>query len=138
VDHQQVDRWLAAYVDAWKTYDRDDIGALFSEDVRCWYHPYDDPVVGREAVLESWFGEKQDPLGTYDAEYHCLVAEGDAAVSRGRSRYFKPDGSVELEYDNIFFLRFDGDGRCSEFREWYMGPRGRPESNDVPSAKPLP
>jgi hypothetical protein len=124
MDHQQVDRWLEAYVAAWKSYDREAIGALFSDDVRCWYHPYDDPVVGREAVVESWVGEKDAP-GTYNGDYHCLVAEGDNAVSRGRSRYFKLDGSLEGEFDNIFFLRFDGDGRCSEFREWYMSPRGQ-------------
>ena len=69
--------------------------------------------------------DRQDPLGTYDADYHCLAVEGDSAVTQGRSLYFKPDKSIDLEYDNIFVLRFDGDGRCLEFREWYMGPRGQ-------------
>jgi hypothetical protein len=32
MDRQQVDRWLAAYVAAWKSYDRDAIGALFAAD----------------------------------------------------------------------------------------------------------
>ena len=29
---EDVSRWLAAYIEAWKSYDRDRIGALFSED----------------------------------------------------------------------------------------------------------
>src|SRR6266536_6331687 len=50
VDKAGVDRWLQAYVDAWKSYDRDQIGDLFAEDVQYRYHPHDDPVTGREAV----------------------------------------------------------------------------------------
>jgi hypothetical protein len=41
----KVGRWLQAYVGAWKSYDRDQIGELFAEDVRYRYHPHDDPVV---------------------------------------------------------------------------------------------
>jgi ketosteroid isomerase-like protein len=126
MDRHAVDEWLAAYVAAWKSYDRDAIGALFSDDAQCWYHPFDDPVVGRKAIVDSWAEEdRRDALGTYDGEYHCLVVEGDQAVARGRSRYFKPDGSVDKEYGNIFVLKFDADGRCREFREWYMSPRGQ-------------
>ena len=67
-------RWLEAYVEAWKSYDREQIEALFSEDVRYRYHPSDDPIVGRVAVVESWLGEgdhadasTRDAEGTYDA-----------------------------------------------------------------------
>jgi hypothetical protein len=49
-------------------------------------------------------------------------------VANGRSRYFDgPGGPLKYEWDNIFVLRFDADGRCAEYREWYM-PR--------PDAKP--
>ena len=32
MDHQSAQDWLDRYVDAWISYDRDDIAALFSED----------------------------------------------------------------------------------------------------------
>jgi hypothetical protein len=41
-------------------------------------------------------------------------------VARGYSRYFNTNGTVRDEYDNLFLLRFDADGRCAEYREWYM------------------
>jgi len=47
VEKADVDRWLRAYVEAWKSYDSKQIGELFSEDVRYRYHPHDEPVVGR-------------------------------------------------------------------------------------------
>src|SRR5215216_688055 len=57
MDRADVARWLDDYVEAWKTYDRDRIAALFTDDVEYRYHPYDDPVRGRDAVVDSWLGE---------------------------------------------------------------------------------
>jgi ketosteroid isomerase-like protein len=128
VDRTDVDRWLRAYVDAWKTYDRDQIGALFSEEVEYRYHPYDDPVRGRDGVVESWLGEgdhadasTRDSEGTYDATYRAVAVDDDVAVAIGRTNYTaEPDGEVERVFDNCFVMRFDAAGRCSEFTEWFM------------------
>jgi hypothetical protein len=49
-----------------------------------------------------------------------LTVDGDLAVATGRSRYFASDGSVERKYHNCFVMRFDGDGRCADFTEWFM------------------
>jgi hypothetical protein len=38
----------------------------------------------------------------------------------GHSTYLKKDGSSEKVYDNCYVMRFDGDGRCREFTEFYM------------------
>ena len=54
IDRAGVDRWLDDYVAAWKSYDRDAIGALFADDVEYRYHPYDDPVRGRNSVVAAW------------------------------------------------------------------------------------
>jgi ketosteroid isomerase-like protein len=127
VDKAAVDRWLEAYVEAWKSYDREQIAALFADDVRYRYHPYDEPVEGREAVVGSWLGEddaagasSRDEPGTYDATYRAVAVDGEVAVATGRSAYRKPGGPVEREFDNCFVMRFDRDGRCTEFTEWFM------------------
>src|SRR4051795_5439460 len=54
MDHGTAQDWLDRYVAAWLAYDRELIEALFSEDVEYRYHPYDDPIVGRDAVVASW------------------------------------------------------------------------------------
>ena len=59
MDRHDVDRWLDAYVMAWKRYDPEEIAALFSDDVTYRYHPYDEPVRGRDAVVKSWLGEDE-------------------------------------------------------------------------------
>jgi ketosteroid isomerase-like protein len=134
VEKAEVDRWLQAYVEAWKSYDGKQIGDLFSEDVRYRYHPYDEPVLGRAELVRSWLGEAsdggavadRDKPGTYDAAYRAVAVDGDVAVATGTSTYLAgPGGPVEEVYDNCFVMRFDSAGRCREFTEWYVRrPRG--------------
>jgi ketosteroid isomerase-like protein len=126
VDREQVDRWLQRYVDAWKSYDRDRIGDLFSETAEYRYHPYDEPVGGRAAIVESWF-ENADEPGTFDAAYEAIAVDGDVAVAVGTSTYRNVDGSLDAIYDNIFVMRFEDEGRCSKFTEWYVKRPGQSE-----------
>jgi ketosteroid isomerase-like protein len=128
VKKADVDRWLEAYVAAWKSYDPDQIGALFADDVEYRYHPYDVPVHGRAAVVEAWLGNSDNPAastrdeaGTYDATFRVVAVDGDVAVATGTTTYAsKPGGPAERVFENCFVLRFDPTGRCSEFTEWYM------------------
>ncbi len=128
MDRADVDRWLEAYVAGWISYDRTEIAALFSDDVEYRYHPYDEPVRGRDAVVATWLGEEsdqtastRDEAGTYEAAYRTVAVEGDVAVATGTSTYLSaPGGPIEKVYDNCFVMRFDADGRCREFTEWFM------------------
>lgn len=120
ISKTSVTAWLAAYVEAWKTYDQKAIGDLFSENASYIDHPYHESVHGREAIVTLWVNNP-DPQGTYDGHYEPILIEGDRAVTHGRSLYFEQDGkTLKTEFDNIFVLRFDEQGRCAEYREWYM------------------
>lgn len=117
---EDVSRWLAAYVEAWKSYDPESIGALFSEDVHYRYHPNDEPLQGREAVVASWL-EDRDAPGTYEAEYRPVAIDGDVAVATGSSAYYeRPGGEIDRVYDNCFVIRYDQQGCCREFTEWFV------------------
>src|SRR5262245_65106891 len=128
IDRTGVDRWLDDYVAAWKSYDRDAIGALFADDVEYRYHPYDEPVRGRDSVVAAWREEGEfpgasgrDEPGIYDGSYRAVAVDGDVAVAVGQSTYTEgPDGPVAEVYDNCFLLRFDAEGRCREFTEWFV------------------
>lgn len=120
MDDAGIQRWLDDYVAAWSTYDADAIGALFSEDAEYRYHPWDEPVVGREAIVESWLSDRDEP-GSWTAEYRPWLVDGDQAVAVGVSRYLGMDrAGVEREYHNVFLCRFDSDGRCREFTEIFL------------------
>jgi ketosteroid isomerase-like protein len=122
MDHAAFQRWLDDYVDAWRTYDEEAIGALFSNDARYRYHPWDeddDAVLGREAIVASWLADPDD-ASSWSAEYRPWAIEGDRAVAVGTSRYLSEDGdSVDREYHNVFLCRFDDNGHCREFTELF-------------------
>lgn len=127
MDHASAQEWLDRYVDAWLTYDREAIAALFSDDIAYRYHPGDEPLVGRDAVVASWLGEAdasdasaRDEPGTYRAAYAPVAVDADVVVATGTSTYLTaPDGPVDKVYDNCFVMRFDDAGRCREFTEYY-------------------
>ena len=79
-------------------------------------------------MVESWLGEgdhegasTRDQPGTYEAAYRPVAVEGGVAVAVGASSYReRPDGPVVRVFDNCFVMRFDEDGRCREFTEWFI------------------
>jgi hypothetical protein len=128
MDREAAQDWLNRYVGAWISYDPDDISGLFSEDIAYRYHPYDQPIVGRDSVVASWLGElgsgdasTRDEPGTHEAAYSPVAVDGDIVVATGTSRYRElPGGPVVRTYENCFVMRFDGEGRCREFAEYYI------------------
>ena len=121
-----VQRWLDAYVDAWRTYDAAAIGALFAADARYAYQPYREPTIGREAIVADWL-EAPDPAGSWQAHYEPYAVDGERAVAVGTSRYLNDDGSQRTLFYNVWLLRFDGEGRCAEFVEYW---REHPAAQD--------
>ena len=130
MDRTKVQDWLDHYVEAWKTYDPDQVASLFAEDATYRYHPYDpddDVVRGRDAIVKDWIepegnASNRDASGTYDGKYEVFAIDGDRAVATGWSRYWTDAtrSTLERTYDNVYLLRFDGDGRCTEFTEYFM------------------
>src|SRR5258708_5935969 len=120
MDREAVAKWLAGYIEAWKSYDPQAIGDLFSEDAEYRYHPWDEPERGRATIVANWLRSPDAP-GTWAAHYGPLAIDGDTMVATGRSTYFKADrATIDKEYHNIFIIRFDAEGRCASFTEWYM------------------
>ena len=64
---EDVDHWLEAYVQAWKSYDREAVAALFTDDVSYRYHPYDEPINGRDAMVAMgrYIGTAGQPMIEY-------------------------------------------------------------------------
>ena len=130
ITHEHVQAWLDAYEHAWQTYDADEVAALFTEDAEYRFHPTDEPVVGRQAVVDAWVNpagnaSDRDAPGTYLGEYVPYAVDGSRAVAIGTSSYFTDASRTQLEriYYNNWLLEFGDDGKCRSFTEYYMTPR---------------
>jgi hypothetical protein len=124
LDRDGFQRWLDGYVSAWKSYDRDEIRALFSDNAIYRYSPdATDSLWGRDAIADDWLANK-DGDGTYDAKYHPLAIDGDVFVGNGVTKYFNGGGTQRDEYYNVYVCRFNDAGECTEFTEYWMQNQG--------------
>lgn len=120
VTTEAVAAWLTRYIDIWKSGEHARVAELFSDDAVYHADPFSAPRRGLADIAELW-RIMGDPPDAFAATYAPLAITGDLAVATGFSRYFDNSRThVEREYGNIFVLRFAPDGRCSEYREWYM------------------
>jgi hypothetical protein len=123
--HDDVQRWLDRYIEAWRSYDPGQIGELFSEDAEYRYRPYGDPVRGRAEIVRSWVTpegaeSELDAPDSWSAQYEPFAVDGHRAVAIGWSRYLATDDEPAKLYHNCYLLQFDDDGRCSRFTEFFM------------------
>ena len=120
MDRATFQDWLDRYIDAWRANEPEPIAALFTEDARYGYHPSDEPVTGRDAIVASWLEEPDDP-GDWEAQYDAWAVDGDRGVGYGWTKYFEHgaphDGPTESEWFNAFFVEFAEDGRARSFLE---------------------
>lgn len=121
MDRPQFQAWLNGYIEAWRSNDRATIERLFADDACHWYNAYADPLVGRSAIVDFWL-EEPDAPDSWEAEYDVLAIDGEVHVATGESRYRSETDATTFDraYSNVFVCRFDADGRCTEFREWFM------------------
>lgn len=127
MDRESLQGWLNRYIEVWATYDPEMIGSLFSTDAEYRYHPADEPVRGRDAIVRAWIDPEggastRDVPGTYDAQYEPYAVDGDRAVAVGWTRYYTDAtrSTVARVYDNCYLLEFDDEGRCRSFTELYV------------------
>ena len=130
VTHESVQRWLDAYAHAWETYDADEVRALFTDDAEYRWHPADDPEKGIDDIVFAWLNpggkaSDRDKPGTYAADLHPFVGNGNKAVAVGTCTYWTDATRTKVDrvYYNNWLLEFAPDGRCSSFTEYWMSPR---------------
>ncbi len=124
MNHDQVQEWLNRYSEAWETYEPSAIRDLFSETAEYRYHAWDDPIVGREAIVADWLSPDGDPAerdqpGAFRSRYEPWALDGRRAVAIGTSDYDATSDSPARTYHNCWLLEFDADGRCISFIEYY-------------------
>jgi len=114
-----VQKWIEGYEHAWRTPGTDELGGLFTADATYLLSPYEEPVVGLEAICSMWEKERDGAAEVFTLSTEILAADGNTAVVRAEVRYGQP---VDQEYRDLWVLRFDPYGRCSWFEEWAYWP----------------
>ena len=121
IDTTDIDRWLERYQAAWLSDDPAAIAALFTSDVRYFTAPFNEPLVGTEAVSAYWLEQVESRL-PWTFDYEVVAREGDLHVVRAVTRY--PKGTAGApgaeEFHDLWLVTLSGDGRVREFVEYFM------------------
>lgn len=112
------DEWLAAYSRAAAEDDPDASAALFADDARYFESPFDEPLIGHEAIYRYWAAGARD-LTDRQATHEILAVRDNVGIARWRSRFVVRATGEAVTLDCVFLVEFDEAGRCRLFREWW-------------------
>jgi ketosteroid isomerase-like protein len=118
-DRAAVSQWLAGYEAAWRTPGTDFLAGIFADDASYRQGPFEEPVVGLDAIGRLWNEERAGPDEVFTLATEILAVDGPTAVVQAEVRYGDP---VRQEYRDLWVMRLGEDGRCSRFEEWPFWP----------------
>ena len=120
-----VMEWVGRYERAWRAADLDAVDELFTPDAHYRTSPYEESLVGYDAIRTIWRDEEL----VFTVEAEKVAVDGQVAVVRLEVHYGNP---VRQEYRDLWVITFAPDGRCADFEEWAYWP-GRPYSALTPA-----
>jgi hypothetical protein len=98
------------------------LSALFASHATYQQSPYEEPLVGLEAIAEMWEAEREGPDESFTMQSAIVALDGRVAVVRVEVTY---EDASPGEYRDLWVIRFGEDGRCVAFEEWPFWP-GQP------------
>lgn len=115
----EFEKWLDAYGAVWEAGDAQTAIELFTDDAEYYETPFDDPMIGRDAIQQYWSegaGESQKEVRfLYEA---VAVVEG-RGFAKWEATFVRIPSGIHVELDGFLMAEFDGAGKCSVFREWW-------------------
>lgn len=128
LDPDAFEGWLRAYQRAWETGDPDAAVALFADDAAYYETPFDEPMVGAEAIRRYWSEGAEQAQADVRFRYTILSTAGRTGVARWSAAFERVPSGVGVELDGVLAAEFDTSGRCQAFGEWWH----RRESGEGP------
>jgi ketosteroid isomerase-like protein len=110
--------WMTAYGRASAENDPRASANLFAPDARYYENPFDEPMVGREAIYAYWNKGAQN-LKDKESSFEILAVSGDTGIARWQSSFTVIESGKRLALDCLFVVEFDEEGLCRTFREWW-------------------
>ena len=118
LDEATFDAWLGGYKAAWEARDPAAAAALFTADASYHEMPFDEPIVGTEAIAAYWaqaVAGQEDVLFTYE----ILACSDDEGLCHWHCAFTGVPGGAKIDLDGIFRCRFADGARVDRFQEWW-------------------
>lgn len=111
-------KWLEMYGKASQENDAQASAELFSLNARYYETPFDEPMIGREAMYQYWSKGAQT-LKDKEANFEILSLKDNLGIAHWQSKFTVIESGKCLALDCLFLVEFDDNDKCSVFREWW-------------------
>ena len=81
--------------------------------------PFDDPLVGKEAIQGYWqagAGSSQKEIGF---SYRIISVRGSEGVAHWQVNFRRVDSNNLVKLDGVLAAEFDDSALCNDFKEWW-------------------
>ncbi len=112
-------RWLDRYGAAWKQGDADAVQELFTADATYHEVPFDEPMVGVDAIRRYWTEGAGQSQRDVDFGHDVLSFDDEVGIARWKASFVRVPSGSEVHLDGILVADFDSSQRCTRFREWW-------------------
>lgn len=118
-------RWLDAYGAAWEAGDAQAAVALFTHDASYYETPFDEPMVGKDAIHQYWSQGAAESQKDVRFSYEIKAVVESEGLAQWQASFVRIPSGRRVELDGFLLAKFSAPGKCSLFREWWH----RRESN---------
>ncbi len=115
---ETLDQWLKSYGQASADNDAKASAELFAPNAKYHETPFDEPMVGRDAIYQYWSKGAQT-LKDKESTYEILAVKDDLGIARWQSKFTIIQSGKRVALDCLFLIEFDENEKCSVFREWW-------------------
>ena len=112
------DQWLAKYGQASQQNDAQASAELFAQDARYYESPFEEPLIGREAIYRYW-RQGAETLTDKTSAHEIWAVRDNLGIARWQAQFVDNRSHQRSALDCVFVVEFDGDGLGSVFREWW-------------------
>lgn len=118
MDENAFSGWLTRYGHAWESGDPLMAADLFTEDATYQETPFDEPMQGRQAIMDYW---AEVPITQKEISFSFtpMAVAGDEGIANWRATYIRVSSGAAVTLDGIMLCIFAEDGCCRSFSEWW-------------------
>lgn len=110
--------WLEMYGKASAENDSQASAVLFAPNAKYYETPFDEPMVGRNAIYKYWRLGAQS-FKDKESSYEILSVKDNLGIARWQSRFTDIKSGRRFALDCLFLVEFDQNDKCRLFREWW-------------------
>lgn len=122
MEKREIQQWLDQYGAAWIKGDPRKIVSLFTETASYRETPFDEAMVGHDAIRRYWQEGAADAQENVEFSSQVWAVDGETAIAGWQAKFTRKTSGVKVELDGTFRLTFSntsGNLLCESLEEWW-------------------